>query len=93
MDETPLSAGEKVESMEVDSDCCEEQMETDEENDDKDKILKDEMLSDGHIMMAQSLLTIQFPRIDGLLPPKVVLAVQFPPTDKLFTIRSILNMA
>lgn len=66
---TPLSDGEKVENMEDDSDCCEERMETDEENDDKDDILKGEMLGDRDIMKAQSLLKIQFPGMDGLLPP------------------------
>ena len=65
--------------MEVDSDCCEEEMETDEENDDKDNILKGEMLGDRDIMKAQSLLKIQFPGIDGLLPPTLGPAGQFPP--------------
>ena len=62
--------------MEVDSDCCEEEMETDEEN---DNILKGEMLGDRDIMKAQSLLKIQFPGIDGLLAPTLGPAGQFPP--------------
>ena len=37
------------------------------ENNDKDTILKGEMLTDRHIMMAQSLLKIQFPEIHGLV--------------------------
>ena len=69
--------------MEVDSDCCEERMETDEEND-EDNILKGEMLGDRDIMKAQSLLKIQFPGIDGLLPPTLGPAGQFPPIPNGF---------
>ena len=54
------------------------------ENDDKDTILKGEMLPDRHIMMAQSLLKIQFPEIDGLLSPKLCPAGQFPPIASEF---------
>lgn len=37
------------------------------EHNDKDTTLKDQMLTDRHIMMAQSRLKVQFPEIDGLL--------------------------
>ena len=52
-------------------------METDEEND-EDNILKGEMLGNRDIEKAQSLLKIQFPGIDGLLPPTLGPAGKFP---------------
>ena len=54
------------------------------ENDDKDTILKGQMLTDRHIMMAQPLLKIQFPEIDGLLSPTLGPAGQFPPIANEF---------
>ena len=54
------------------------------ENDDKDTILKGQMLTDRHIMMAQSLFKIQFPEIDGLLSPTLGPAGQFPPIPNVF---------
>ena len=52
-------------------------METDEEND-EDNILKGGMLGNRDIEKAQSLLKIQFPHIDGLLPPTLGPAGKFP---------------
>ena len=54
------------------------------ENDGKDTILKGQMLTDRHIMMAQPLLKIQFPEIDGLLSPTQGPAGQFPPIANEF---------
>ena len=54
------------------------------ENDDKDTILKGEMLTDSHIMMAKSLLKIQFPEIDGLISPTLGPAGEFPPIAREF---------
>jgi len=54
------------------------------ENDHKDTILKGEVLTDRHITMAQSLLKIQFPEIDGLLSPTLGPTGQFPPIANEF---------
>lgn len=54
------------------------------EKDDKESILKSEMLTDRHIMMAQSLLKTQFPEIEGFLSPTLGPAGQFPPMANEF---------
>ena len=41
-------------------------------------IIKDAMLTDKHIQMAQELLHQQFPEIEGLLCPTIATAKQFP---------------
>ena len=54
------------------------------ENDHKDTILKGEVLTNWHIMMAQSLLKMQFPEIDGLLSPTLGPAGEFSPIANEF---------
>ena len=54
------------------------------EKEDKDTVLQSNMLTDRHIMMAQSLLKTQFPEFDGLLSPTLGAAGQFPPMANEF---------